>query len=67
MLSMMTNKRPNNDCDRRYHVIFLVFTILFFFELIINNNKSADLTTFVNRQHNERSQDIVRVSWQLHC
>lgn len=53
MLSMMTNKRPNNDCDRRYHVIFLVFTILFFFELIINNNKSADLTTFVNRQRNE--------------
>lgn len=53
MLSMMTNKRSNNDCDRRYHVIFLVFTILFFFELIINNKKSADLTTFVNRQHNE--------------
>lgn len=53
MLSMITNMRPNNDCDRRYLVIFLVFTILFFFELIINNIKSADLTTFVNRQRNE--------------
>lgn len=53
MLSMITNMRPNNDCDRRYLVIFLVFTILFSFELIINNIKSADLTTFVNRQRNE--------------
>lgn len=53
MLSMMTNMRPDNDCDRRYLVIFLVFTILFLVELIINNNKSADLTTFVNRQRDE--------------
>lgn len=50
--SMMTDMMPN-DSDRRYLVIFLVFTILFFFELIINNNKSADLITFVNRQRNE--------------
>lgn len=61
----MTDMMPN-DSDRRYLVIFLVFTILFFFELIINNNKSADLITFVNRQRNEWSQDIICVSWQLH-